>query len=36
MTLQGENIMGETNEEATIELINGVPLITKIVGHTRM
>lgn len=36
MTLQGENIMGKTNEEATVELINGVPLNTKIVGHTRM
>ena len=36
MTVQGQNIAGESKEEITIELINGKPLITKVVGYTSM
>lgn len=36
MTVQGQNISGTTKEEATVELINGNPRITKIVGYTKM
>ncbi len=36
MTVQGQNIAGESKEEITIELINGKPLITNMVGYTSM
>ena len=36
MTVQGQTISGATKEEVTVELINGNPRITKIVGYTRM
>jgi phosphoribosylformimino-5-aminoimidazole carboxamide ribonucleotide (ProFAR) isomerase len=36
MTVQGQNISGESKEEVTIELINGSPLITKVIGYTSM
>ncbi len=36
MTVQGQNIAGESKEEITIELINGKPLITDMVGYTSM
>ncbi len=36
MTMQGKEVSGETKEEITIELINGKPLITKMVGYTTM
>lgn len=36
MTVQGKSVTGESKEEVTIELINGKPLITKIVGYTSM
>ena len=36
MTVQGKNIAGESKEEITIELINGKPLITNMVGYTSM
>lgn len=36
MTVQGRNISGTSKEEVIVELINGNPRITKIVGYTRM
>jgi len=36
MTVQGQTISGNSKEEITVELINGNPRITKIVGYTRM
>ncbi len=36
MTVQGKEVSGESKEETTIELVNGKPLITKIVGYTTM
>lgn len=36
MTVQGKDVTGESKEEVTIELINGKPLITKVVGYTSM
>jgi hypothetical protein len=36
MTVQGQTISGTSKEEITVELINGNPRITKIVGYTRM
>jgi len=36
MTMQGQNISGTSKEEATVELINGNPRITKVVGYTEM
>ncbi len=35
-TLQGKEISAESKEETTIELVNGKPLITKVVGYTTM
>ncbi len=36
MTVQGQNVSGESKEELTIELVNGKPLITKVIGYTSM
>ena len=36
MTVQGQTISVTSKEEVTVELINGNPRITKIVGFTRM
>ncbi len=36
MTMQGQNISVESKEEATIELIDGQPLITHVTGYTSM
>ncbi len=36
MTVQGKEMSAETKEETTIELVNGKPLITKVVGYTTM
>jgi len=36
MTVQGSTMSGESKEEVTIELVNGRPLITRMVGYTSM
>jgi hypothetical protein len=36
MTMQGRNISGTSKEEVTVEVINGNPRITKLVGYTEM
>ena len=36
MTVNDKNISGESKEEITIKLINGKPLITKVIGYTTM
>lgn len=36
MTVNGKKMSGESKEEITITLINGKPLITKVVGYTTM
>jgi hypothetical protein len=36
MTVQGRNISGTASEEVTVELINGSPRITEIVGYAGM
>ena len=36
MTINGQTISGESQEEVTIEMINGKALITKVVGYTHM
>lgn len=36
MTIAGQKISGQTKEMATIKMINGKPLITKLVGHIKM
>ncbi|MDD5359701.1 MAG: hypothetical protein PHI02_05490 [Sulfurovaceae bacterium] len=36
MTVQGKKISGISKEETTIELVDGQPLVTKIVGYTSM
>jgi hypothetical protein len=36
MTIQGQNISGESKEEVTIELVDGIPLITEVTGYTTM
>jgi len=36
MTVQGQRMSGESREEVTVELVNGKPLITKVVGYTSM
>ena len=36
MTIAGQKIGGQTKEMATIKMINGKPLVTKLVGHTKM
>jgi hypothetical protein len=36
MKVQGQTMSGETVEEVTIELVQGKPLITKVVGNSKM
>jgi len=36
MIFQGQNMSGSTKEEVTIELVDGNPLVTKVIGHTRL
>ena len=36
MVFRGQKVSGSTKEEVTIELINGEPLVTKVIGHTRL
>ena len=36
IVFQGQNLSGSTKEEVTIELVNGKPLVTKVIGHTRL
>ena len=36
MTMQGKEVSGESKSETTIELVNGKPLITKVVAYTTM
>ena len=36
MTVNGQNMSGHTKEKATVELIDGKPLITRIVANVRM
>lgn len=36
MTVQGQIISGFSREVVTIELVNGTPLITEVVGYTGM
>ena len=36
MTVQGQTISANTREESTIEVVNGRPLFTRIVGDTTM
>lgn len=36
MTIQGQNISAESQEEATVEVVNNALLITKIVGYSTM
>ena len=36
MTVQGQDISGETKEEVTIKLVDGKPLVTKVVGYSKM
>lgn len=36
MTVQGQTMTGNSKEEVTVELQNGQPVITKIVGYTSM
>jgi hypothetical protein len=33
MTVQGQNVSGSSTEEVTIEMVNGKPLITKVLAH---
>lgn len=36
MTVQGQTLAGVSKETVTIEVINGKPMVTRIVGHTSM
>ena len=36
MIYQGQNMSGSTKEEVTIELVDGKPLVTKVIRHTRL
>jgi len=36
MTVQGQNLSGESQEIVTIEIVNGNLLITNVVGYTAM
>ena len=36
MMFLGQKVSGSTKEEVTIELVDGRPLVTKVIGHTRL
>jgi len=36
MTIKGKEISGSSKEEVTVEMVNGKPLVTKVVGYTDM
>ena len=33
MSVNGQNVSGSTSEDVTIEIVNGKPLVTRVMGH---